>query len=548
MIFYRLAPEVRRLPMKEYVPSERILPFILADKAEKVPSKPYLQFQDGPEFTFLEVEKMTNRIANGLTDLGIRKGDKVALMLPNSLESILLWFACNKIGAVDVPINLANKGYFLSHVINDSESKLMIVDQQFYDQLKDIEDDLPALEGVVVWSGQGSTAPVPEYKFKTIDYEALLEASDSPPKIQLDVGDVQTIIYTSGTTGPSKGVMCPYGQGYLAAVEYCKSLRVTEDDIFYTCLPVFHANARLLCIYPALLAESKAVVYERLSATGFWDQIRSCGATIFNSLGAMGTFIFNQPESGDDADNPARICLAAPMPEEIFDDFEKRFNLKIIEGYGLSETGVITYNPYDYTRKGSCGKETESFEVRIVDQDDNPVGPNEVGEIVVREREPFALSVGYYNLPEKTAETFRDGFFHTGDAGKMDESGYMYFVDRMKDYIRRRGENISSFEVERVVSSHPQVMESAAVGVTSDVGEDEVKIVVVAGKKEMIDPADLIEWCIPRMPYFAVPRYVEFADSLPKTPNEKVQKHILRETSLGIDTWDREEAGIKVTR
>jgi len=447
-----------------------------------------------------------------------------------------------------VPINLANKGLFLSHVITDSEAKTLVMDAQFLDRLHTIKDDLPGLEKVVICASEPVIDMPSGLGFELLEYEALCTASDDRLAVDIGVGDIQTIIYTSGTTGLSKGVMCPNGETYLAAVEYCKSLRVTEADTFYTCLPLFHANARWLCVYPAMLAEAKVAIYERLSATGFWDQIRSSGATLFNSLGAMGTFLFNQPKRDDDADNSVRICMAAPMPKEIYDDFETRFDLKIIEAYGLSETGVITYNPYDAPRKGTCGKATESFEIQIIDEHEYPVGPNEVGEIAVRGRFPYAMCTGYYNLPEKTIETFRNFFFHTGDAGYLDEDGYMYFVDRMKDYIRRRGENISSFEVERVVMSHPKVLDAAAVGVKSEVGEDEVKIVVVPKAGETIKPEELIEWCVPLMPYFAVPRFVAFSDQLPKTPNEKVQKHLLRETGVGQTTWDREKAGIKVKR
>lgn len=534
--------------MKTYDPAQRILPNLLANKAAIVPDQPYLQYQNGPEISFREVDLMTNRIANGLATLGLEKGDKVAILMPNSLEAIYIWFGCNRLGVVDVPINLANKGWFLSHVINDSESRILIIDRQFIDRLYTIKDDLTKLEKIVVWSQDGSTEPIDDLGIDTLEYNDLLNASDDSVAVELEAGDMQTIIYTSGTTGPSKGVMCPYGESYVAAMEYCKSLKVTDEDVFFTCLPLFHANARWLCIYPALLAESKAVVYERLSATGFWNQVRSAGATIFNSLGAMGSFIFNQPEKENDAKNPIRVCMAAPMPKEIFDDFEKRFDLKIIEGYGLSETGVITYNPYMATRKGTCGKSTESFETQILDEQGYQLGPNQVGEIAVRERLPYAMCLGYYNQPEKTIETFRNFIFHTGDAGYFDDDGYMYFVDRMKDYIRRRGENISSFEVERVVLSHPKVLDAAAIGVKSEVGEDEVKVVVVPVTDEELDPAELIKWCLPLMPYFAVPRYVEFWDQLPKTPNEKVQKHILRRAGLNENTWDREAAGIRVTR
>jgi crotonobetaine/carnitine-CoA ligase len=494
------------------------------------------------------VDGITNRIANGLARLGIGKDDKVALLLPNSLEAVYLWFACSKLGAVDVPINLASRGFFLSHVINDSDAKLMVIDYELIDRLADIHTEVPKLEKVIVWSRGGSIGQLPELNVELIDYSQLGESPADRPQVKVKPSDVQTIIYTSGTTGPSKGVMMPHAQAYLEAYEYCTYMRTSAEDIFFTCLPIFHANARYLCLYPTLLSETKAVIRERLSATRFWDQIRAAKATIFNSLGAMATFLYNQPRKDNDGDNPARICLASPMPKEIYEDFAKRFTIKVIDGYGLTETGLILYNPYDSPRPGSCGKATESFRVWIVDEDDQPVPPNAMGEIVIQGRKPYGMCLGYYKQPEKTVETFRNFCFHTGDGGYIDEDGYVYFMDRLKDYIRRRGENISSFEVERVVDSHPKVLESAAIGVKSEVGEDEVMIVVVLKEGETVAPEELLSYCEPRMPYFAVPRYVEFVDRLPKTPNEKVQKAKLREAGVTTETWDRESIGYKVKR
>ena len=237
-----------------------------------------------------------------------------------------------------------------------------------------------------------------------------------------------------------------------------------------------------------------------------------------------------------------------PMPPAIYEGFEKRFNLKVVEGYGLTETGNPTYNPYDAPKIGSCGKPTPNYEVRIVDENDFPVPPGTVGEIVARGRTPWALSLGYYNMPEKTAELVRNHYYHTGDGGYLDEDGYLFFTDRIKDYIRRRGENISSFEVERSVNAHPRVSESAAVAVKSEVSEDEVKVVVVLEKGETLTPAELLDFCQERMPYFAVPRYVEFVDSLPKTPTDRVRKNVLREAGVTENTWDREQAGYQVRR
>jgi len=535
--------------MHYYSFNNQVIGSIITDKANICGEKIYLKYEDGEEVSYQELDKITNRIANGLSNLGIGKGDKVALFLPNSLEMVYLWYACSKLGAIDVPINLANKGFFLSHVINDSNSQTIVMDRDLMDRLLDIQDDVPNLKKVVLWSRDASSnQDFPNLRFQLFDYNLLLESSTERPPTKIEPVDIQTIIYTSGTTGPSKGVMLPNAQQYLEAREFCEATRAESSDVFFTCLPLFHANARLMCVLPAMLAETKVVIRERLSATRFWDQIKRAGGTIFNSLGAMATFLHNQPEKNDDGNNPVRICMAAPMPVDIHESFASRFNVKIIEGYGLTETGMITYNPYEKSKIGSCGKETSTFKIRILDKYDNNLPPKAVGEIAVQSLEPYAMSQGYYNMPEKTVEAFRNFYFHTGDAGFLDEDGYLFFVDRMKDYIRRRGENISSFEVERVINFHASVLESAAVGVKSEEGEDEVKVVVVLKDGKALKPEELFHYCEQRMPYFAVPRYIEFAEALPKTPNEKVKKNQIREAGVNVNTWDREKNGYELKR
>ena len=534
--------------MKEYEYNQRVLGNVIKDKAEQNKDKPFIQFEEDKPVSYREVDEISNRVANGLINLGVGKGDKVALFLPNSLEMVYSWFACSKLGAIDVPINLANKGFFLSHVINNSESKLIIMDRQLLDRLKLIEDDLPKLETVVILSKPGSTEDIPKLRFNVRHYEGLLSASSVRPQADVKVGDIQNILYTSGTTGPSKGVMMSHGQIYVEASECAEVEGTAPEDVYFTSLPTFHANARYLTILPAMMADAKVVIYERFSASRFWDQIRKTEATIFNTLGAVAVFLYNQPRKPDDGDNPARLCLCAPMPPEIVADFENRFRVKTMELYGLTETGAIVYNSACRNKPGSCGKATRSFEVAIVDEEDCLLPPGVMGEIVCRGRYPWAMSVGYYNMPDKTAEAYRNFWFHTGDGGYLDEEGYLYFRDRIKDYIRRRGENISSSEIEAVVNAFPKVLESAAIAVKSEVGEDEVKIVVVPKPGEEIYPVELLDFCQDRMPYFAVPRYVEFVEGLPKTPNEKTQKAKLRELGITENTWDRESVGYKVKR
>jgi len=534
--------------MKNYPFKQQTLGHILEDKAETYGDKVFLQYEDKEKVTYRECNELTNRIANGLYKFGLRKGDTVATFLPNCLESVYLWIGAAKAGVVDVPINLANKGYYLSHIINNSDSKVLVIDHQLIDRLKLVEDDLPKLEKVVVLSKTPVQEELPELKFDVLDFSELLNNSAEKPQVELKGSDAQMIIYTSGTTGAAKGVVQSHAFIYLSATEYCDAVRANDEDVFFTCLPLFHANARILCVYPALLQGTKVVVYERFSASRFWDQIRAAGATIFNSLGAIAHFIYNQPRKENDGDNPVRVCAAFPMPSQIYEDFEKRYNLKVTEGYGLTEVAIITYQPYDKPKIGSCGKETKSFEVRIVDEDDFPVPAGTVGEIVARGRVPWATATEYINMPEKTLELVRNHFYHTGDAGYLDEEGYLFFVDRIKDYIRRRGENISSADIEKVVDSHPSVLESAAISVKSELSEDEVKVVVVLKEGEKLAPEELLAFCEDRMPYFAVPRYVEFVDSMPKTSNEKIQKSKLREAGVTANTWDREKAGYQVKK
>lgn len=534
--------------MKEYPFTQQTLGQIIEDKAQTCRNKAFLQYEEGEEVTFSEVNEISNRIANGLQRLGLAKNDKIATFLPNCLEDVYLWFGAAKAGIIDVPVNLANRGDFLSHIINNSDAKAIVIDRQLIDRLQFIEHDLPKLKKVVVWSRASVSERLPKLKFEVRKYEELVDSPAAAPQVKIKASDPQMIIYTSGTTGPAKGVVESHSCLYQGNVEFIRAIRATSEDVFFTCLPLFHANARVLSVYPALLLETKVVIYERFSASRFWEQVRKARATVFNSLGAMANFIYNQPRKPDDADNPVRVCAAFPMPAAIYEDFEKRYNLKVVEGYGLTELGNPTYNPWDAPKIGSCGKETPNFEVRIVDENDFPVPPGTVGEIVARGRTPWAMSLGYYNMPEKTLELVRNHYYHTGDAGYMDEDGYLYFVDRIKDYIRRRGENISSFEIERVVNSHPKVAESAAIGVKSELAEDEVKIVVVLKKGEKLTPEELLDFCQPRMPYFAVPRYVEFVESLPKTPTDRVQKNKLREAGITANTWDREKAGYKVQR
>jgi crotonobetaine/carnitine-CoA ligase len=367
-------------------------------------------------------------------------------------------------------------------------------------------------------------------------------------------------MFTSGTTGRSKGVIKQTAADYFSARGLLEVVSATagkpveslSEDTFFSCLPLFHSNAQVLSGYPALVAGGRVAYVERFSSSRFWQQVIDAEATIFNSIGAVSYFIWNIPESDLDRAHKVHTCFAAPAPKDIYNEFQERFGVKFIEGYGLTETGMATYmDPTRPAVAGSMGKANPGYEVTIVEPGtDRPLAPETPGEIVVDMKIPNIVMRAYYGMPEKTAEDFRNLKLHTGDLGRMDADGYFYFMDRVKDYIRRRGENVSSMEVERQASDHPNIKEAAAIGVKAGEGassEDEIMIVCIA-EGEPPDPADYTHWMAERMPYFMVPRYIRFVDQLPKTPTERVQKVKLRDEGITPDTFDREAAGITIKR
>ena len=524
----------------------RVLGELLADRVKRNANKIFLRFKE-EQITYAELDRFSNRCANAFLDLGIRKGDKVSIMLPNCPDFIYIWFGLAKIGAVEVPVNTNYKGEFLRHIIDQSDSRILVIDGQYLDRLKIIEDSLKKLEKVIVL-GDPENQKSNEIRIPIISYDDFFNHSEDAVDIKVYPWDPISIVYTSGTTGLSKGALGPHKFWIVVAEELLDYRDGGKNDIFYTFLPLYHFNAQVLTTLTALVAEAEMVLSDRFSASRFWDEIRACGATQFNYLGAVIPILAKQPVKEDDPDNPARIAFGAGCPAAIMEEVEARFDIKCLEGFGMTEIGIPIHVKVDDRRPGSCGKPMDIYDLKLFDDEDNEVPIGDVGEIVFRPIEPYIMMSEYYNMPEKTMEACRNLWFHTGDLGRMDEDGYFYFVDRKKDALRRRGENISSFEVERAINTHPKILESAAVAVKSGLAEDEVKICVVLKPGESLDYEELIHYSNDRMPYFAVPRYVEFMDSLPKTPTERVQKYILKQAGVTDATWDREKAGIKITR
>ncbi len=531
-------------------PTGWVMPRILRERAEAHPDRDYFRFASGSWLSYGEVNARANRIANALVAHGLRKGEAIAMLMPNCEDNIPAWFGIQKAGGVQCPVNTAYRGDFLSWVINLPRARFLIVSDEYLDRIDRIAGELPLLEHVIVWRSTRPAGPDPAIRWEP--FEALWDAPDAEPDVEVQWTDDARIMFTSGTTGRSKGAVKQHASDYFSGRTYNNVCEVNADDTFFSCLPLFHSNAQVLAAYPAMIAGARIAYAERYSSQQFWQQVIDAEATVLNTVSAMNYFLWNTPPSDLDRAHGVTRIMAMPAPRDIFHEFQERFGIRFTEGYGLTETGMVTYHPPGVpVRVGSCGVATPGFDVSIVDPDtDLPVPAGLAGEIVVDMKLPNIVMRTYAGMPEKTADDFRNLKLHTGDLGRMDEDGYVYFMDRVKDYIRRRGENVSSMEVEAVVTSHPRVLEAAAIAVCAAEGagaEDEILVCVVPCE-EGVDHHDLLTHCADRMPYFAVPRYVRVMAELPKTPTARVRKVELRERGITHDTYDRAVHGPEIQR
>ncbi len=505
---------------------------------------PWLRFSAGGVHTLGEVRQRASQLAGGLLELGVNKGDRVALLIDNRVEFIESWFATHMIGAIVVPLNTALRGTVLTHVMELSSPRVLISLSELVPRVRDALGSSQYLETIVVVRSDSRAEGIGS----VIPYEAL-SASELKETRDIRPWDPSAIMFTSGTTGPSKGVIYSHNNTYWIAETCVRYLKYTERDILYTSLPLFHANALNTSTFPSLLARARIVVGPRFSVSSFWDRVQESGATATNLLGAMTPMLLRQDPHGREKAHQLRTGLVIPSPKEFYDQIPERFGFDPVEAYGLSDFGMLLWPPRDEpARPGSCGIPTEGFECRLFDEHDEEVAPGEVGELVARPLKPWITPLGYWEMPEATVAAYRNLWFHTGDLMVRDEDGWFYYVDRDKDAIRRRGENVSSFEVEQAVLLHQDVEECAAYAVPSELSEDEIAIAVVLRPESKLVAQELIEFVEQRLPYFAVPRYVRFVEKLPMTQTEKVRKRTLRDEGITTDMWDREESGYQVKR
>lgn len=494
--------------------------------AGKNPEKVYLYYRDR-EISYAEFNEKVIRAARAFHELGIGRGDKVCIMLHNCPEFLYCWFGLSRIGAISVFVNTAFKGEEIKYIANHSEAKAIIAKLELMETIERIWPGLPELKHLICIDR------APPGKL------SLAHLMKSVPSA-IDVGDiapdsVASFIYTSGTTGPPKAVMQTHRSYVLTGQAFPFWLGLTPEDRLFTCLPLFHINAQAYSTMGSLGASASLILAEKFSAGNLWDQIRAYKATQFNLIGAMPALLLKQPRRQGERDHQARIVYSAPaLPVQVHEEFEQRFGVTLVIGYGLSESTFGCINPIEKTKRriGSIGlpraHSNPEFgnDLKIVDDDGRELPPGAIGEILLRNA---TLMKGYYKDPEATQQVLRDGWLHTGDLAYRDEEGFLYFVGRKKDMIRRKGENISAFEVESVINQHPCVLESAVVGIPSEFGEEEIKAFVVLKPGLSVDAEEIIAWCGERLAGFKVPDHVEFRDNLPKTATQKIAKHILRE-------------------
>ena len=530
-------------------PDRQSVGHILRRQADATPDSPFI-LSDQRTLTYREAHRDSNRLANGTTALGIKSGEAVLVVMPNVVEFILVWLGLGKTGAIQVPVNTALRGNLLTHIINDSAARTMIVAAGFLDRIGEIAGDLEHLERLIIFdtTGAQSTLPRALSHLERIDFPRLLDAEDTPPDDLPRYHDLKAVMYTSGTTGPSKGVMISQRQAYGYAHGNFELMDLKPGDVYYAPLPLFHIAGQWAMCYSSMIAGSAAVVTERFSVERFWSDARRFGATVTFFLGAMANFLARQPRETGDSSVPIERALVVPMFPDA-GSFAKRFDMKIKTTYGSTEVSAphrMDWNDPDWK---TCGRlADELYEARIVDADDEEVPDGTVGEFVIRGKEPWLLMSGYWRHPEWTEKAWSNLWLHSGDAMMKTSDGRYYFVDRMSDSIRRRGENISSLEVENEINLHGDVLECAVYPVPSEHTEDEVMATVIPQPGCTLDPESLIRFLEPRMARFMVPRYIDVAERLPKTPTGKIRKVALRNAGVTSSTFDREKAGIILKR
>ena len=528
---------------------QHTVPSLLEARLDTDPDGEYLDIT-GTKLSAADVERTANRLANALAELGLRPGDRVATLIENSPHALLAWWGAIRGGYVAVPINTAYKGEYLRHQLADSGSRVLFVEPDFADRAAAVVDQVEGLDHVVVTTGDAVSVG----RATVLGWDDLLGADDKAPTVGIRPSDLGTFVYTGGTTGLSKGCMLSHNYHAALARQIGICWERTADDVVWTPLPMFHFNALITAVCGALVFGGRAAITRRFSVSEFWPEMNRVGATITSTLGTMAYLLAHDvdrpemPRSGAaEANTSLRLMGAAPLPVALDNLIRDRFGIGTFSGaYGVTEASLISWQPPGVRNKPDAAGvvNDEYFDTRIFDDDDNELPRGSDGEIVVRPKRPHVMFEGYWGRPEATVETSRNWWYHTGDIGRIDDDGFLYFVDRKADYLRRRGENISSFEVERVLMTHGALADVAVHAVPSQLTEDDLKVTATVKGGASLTEDELFRWCVDQLPYFALPRYIEFRAELPRSPVGRVLKRELRDEGVTPSTWDAQAAGV----
>ena len=502
-------------------------------------NEPWLHFIDGETFTYREIWQRIEGVCGGLRGFGVKPGDRVALMLENTPEFLATWFGTLRLGAIAVPINCNAKGFLLEHYLRLPTPSVVVVEEEFAGPVSLAMAAIQSTAPLVVVGQPAAGAHA---------FADVMRASpgEMPP---LALADPAVIMFTSGTTGPSKGIL--FSHHFLANFAHLavRTFGFTRQDMIYSVLPFFHANALVLMTCGALLVGAPVTIARRFSLSRFWRDAVACGGTVTSMLGSMATLLFQQSPSPIEREHRITRSMLVPAPAEYYDIMTQRFGIVPLDMYGQSDAGILISPCFGGDVKpGSCGRVLDGYECRLVDDNDEDVPVGTPGECIVRPLRPGMISDGYWGMPEKTVEAWRGLWLRTGDLLRHDEEGWYYFVDRKRDAIRRRGENISSFEVEQPFRSHPAIEDVAAYPIRSELTEDDVAIAVVTKDGVTLEPLELLRFVEEKLPYFCLPRFVTFMQSLPMTPTHKVRKEALVKLGITATTWDRQRSNYRLPR
>ena len=506
------------------------MPAMLAANAAAAPDRPFLTDESGT-LSRLEAWNLAQSMARGLRRIGVDKGDHVVIMLDNRREFIASWFGLASLGAVEVPANPEYVGSRLVHLFNHSRASVAIIDGAKLSVLDGLADELRYLKQVIV-VGDGQSA-----RFPSLAFESIPDADDASELPAVEVSDPVALMYTSGSTGPAKGALLPQGQHYINGWQSVTQVGIDETDEVFVCLPLHHNMAQGYGIWPAIVAGAHVTVTPKFSRSKFWDEVAAAKATVIPFVGAMLVLLTKQ-EAGPTGHRP-RVAFGVPIPADVHEEFERRFGITLVHAYGSTEATIVAWGANGPDRiPGAAGKIISSFDVQLHDEWDRPVAEGAEGEICIRPNEPYSMFLGYFEDPVRTQAAFRNLWFHSGDRGRVDADGNLWFAGRADDVIRRRGEFISATEVEDVVSTHPAVELAVAYGVASELTDSEVMVAAVLRPNHNATAEELREWTTASLPSFAVPRYVEIVDELPMTATGKVEKYKLRARGVTDATSD----------